>query len=901
MAVRKVRCPSSILSLAVVAAALEASSAHAQSLRPNILFIFDTSGSMLENSAGAWVGENTNICPGGGTSRIFNLKAALASALTQVGTDEANFGLMSFPTQPFQPVAYPAMCMPGTVMNNTNPNCSGWCRTAAQNNGTTGHYQPTPAKAGRLQGCDLSTHTNETTYGPWFTTAGNEVLRVGVTTAAGVMTPLASNYDPADANIPAIYKWIDNFEFPVGIGPVTDPELHGNSYTPLGRSLFYARMYFDNLVKPLDPRAACRKNVVVLITDGDETCDTTPPAQASFNLANCTGGGTYSPFHPVKQACDLFRTSTVKTYMITDSGLTMNQLATADRIAAAGGSTAAIRVSLADANAAKSALVGIIAETVPPVEVCNGLDDNCNGQIDEGVKNMCPLDLSGSLKHCAVEIANCLDDDCDGLIDEGFPPNACGQGAGCPIPAEICDGIDNNCNGDVDEGFDVGGSCNNGLTGSCRRIGVKECAADKTDKKGVCNLSGAPIATEVCNNIDDDCNGMVDDGLGPAQGVGVDCGIQGQGCNKGVTKCVGGKIICDSTAQPMVETCNGKDDDCNGLIDDGVFPGVGDSCLCTGLTQAQVDAGGQCRAGKKVCKGVEGIKCDGCVLPQPEICNGKDDDCDGVGDNMAMCPSGSGCREGACDPLCRPGEFPCSPGYDCVQSYCVPNRCKSVRCNADKKCDNGTGSCVDLCYKVSCLSGQTCMRGACVDCSNSSLLACPTGQLCVNRQCVKDKCAGVQCGGNEYCSSGKCVALDCPACGAGEKCVGGQCLPFNCSGVVCAGFEYCDYATGACKPDLCAAKTCPFCAPATGECTPDPCANVGCPQNGCWTCETTPGGEPFCKFGETCGHVKTEAGNAGGGCACAIGDGHPWSTEFGATALAGLALLIARRRRSRSR
>src|SRR6185295_7851596 len=109
-------------------------------------------------------------------------------------------------------------------------------------------------------------------------------------------------------------------------------------------------------------------------------------------------------------------------------------------------------------------------------------------------------------------------------------------------------------------------------------------------------LSGASVTPEVCNGIDDDCNGVIDDNLGPGQGVGVDCGIQGQGCNKGITRCMNGMITCDSSTQPTVETCNGRDDDCNGIIDDGVFPGVGTTCLCAGLTQAQVDSGGQCRA-----------------------------------------------------------------------------------------------------------------------------------------------------------------------------------------------------------------------------------------------------------------------------------------------------------------
>ncbi len=880
MTVRSMLRAVSIFPFVVAALMAGAETAHAQSLRPHVLFIFDTSGSMRENASGNNVGEGTNICTAGTTSRLYSLKSALRGALAQAGTDEANFGLMSF-AQTVSNTFGGGTCSLGHYASSPN-------RTMIMtpNRGST-DYQT---------GCLMSSNSVETTFGPWFNAGAAEVLRVGVTTAAPGVTPAAANYDPPDANIPGIYRWIDNVELPTANGPVTDPELHAAGYTPLGRSLFYAKMYFDGVVKPNDPRASCRQNVVVLVTDGEETCDqTTAPSTTMFNLTTCTGGPAFNPFHPVVQACQLFRQSNVKMYMITDSSLPAAELVTADRIAAAGGTTAAIRVSLADANLAKAALVGIIAETVPPTEICNGLDENCNGQIDEGVKNMCPLDLTATLKHCAVEIANCLDDDCDGLIDEGFPLNGCGQSAACPIPPEICDGLDNDCDGDIDEGFNVGAACNNGLMGACRRIGIYECSADKLSV--TCNLTGAPIATEICNGIDDDCNGMTDDGLGPDQGIGVDCGIQGQGCNKGITRCIGGKVVCEGAAQPTMESCNGRDDDCNGLIDDGVFPTVGDSCLCPPLTQAQVGVG-TCRAGRLVCKGLSGIQCDGCVLPQPEICNGRDDDCDGMADHMAMCPSGFGCREGACGLMCRGGEFPCPPGYDCVQSYCVPNRCRNVQCSTDMKCDNDTGSCVPLCYKVTCLSGQTCMGGACHDCSNSPLLACPAGQICLERQCVVDKCASVTCNADQYCSKGNCFDLECGAgCGPKQICIAGTCRPFGCDTVSCAQFvEYCDYATGTCRPNMCAAKTCPFCAQATGECTPDPCANVGCPTE-CYSCEVTPMGEPYCKPSTSCGRVRTLAGGKGGGCACDVGDGRSSAPGLGALALFGLMMFVGRRRR----
>ena len=883
-----------------------ASPARAQSLRPNIMFIFDTSGSMAENAAGTNVGEGTNICPNvGTTSRTYNLKQALRSALQQVGTDEANFGLMSFPL--VQGTTYDGAC----TVNN---------RLHIPSGHYTGGPQVTVTTPNRINdnknlannvfdvGCLMSTNTgNETAFGPWFSTGAGEVIRVGVTTAAPGAVPTAANYDPADGNIPEIYRWIDDVELPLAAGPVTDPELHALGLTPLGRSFFYARTYFDGLIKPNDPKASCRQNVVIMMTDGADTCDDNTAPDGSFNTTDCTGGGNYDYYHPVAQACRLFRTSGIRAYLVTDTGLSAAELATADRIANAGGTTAAIRVSLNDANAAKAAIVGIIASTVPPSEVCNGKDDNCNGQIDEGVSNMCPYDktnpnttdnlLGTAAKHCAVEVANCLDDNCNGQIDEGFPLNACGQGAGCPIPPEVCDGIDNNCNGDVDEGFDVGGACDNGLTGTCRRLGIKECSPDKM---GVTwNLGDAPVSPEICNGIDDDCNGMIDDG--PLPGVGVDCGIQGQGCTKGTTICMNGKIVCTATSNPQPEVCNGVDDDCNGIIDDGVFPGVGDACLCPGLTQAEVGQG-MCRAGRLVCKGMAGIVCDGCVLPQPEICDGKDNDCDGVGDNAAMCPTGFGCRDGACALLCRAGEFPCPPGYDCTDNYCVPNRCKNVTCSTDKKCDLATGSCVDLCYKVTCLSGQTCAAGKCLDCSNSADFACQPGQTCIGRQCVTDKCYGVNCDtAVEYCANGACIPITCsPACGANQRCFAGQCQASLCTGMTCGPGLYCDPQTGNCLPNMCAGKTCAYCAPATGECTTNPCGNVQCPL--CYACEVDPNGQPSClPQGDSCDALKVQTGNTGGGCACSVDDTHGASSAWASLLALGLfAQLVRRRRRHRA-
>src|SRR4029077_4410769 len=118
-------------------------------------------------------------------------------------------------------------------------------------------------------------------------------------------------------------------------------------------------------------------------------------------------------------------------------------------------------------------------------------------------------------KHCAVESCNCIDDDCDGMVDEGFAPNACGGACGCAVPAEKCDGLDNNCDGNIDEGFNVGVSCSNSGVGACKRGGILACNAAGTGT--VCDAPVIMPSPEICNNIDDNCDGMVDNG--PLPGV----------------------------------------------------------------------------------------------------------------------------------------------------------------------------------------------------------------------------------------------------------------------------------------------------------------------------------------------------------------------------------------------
>src|SRR5262249_26424184 len=136
---------------------------------------------------------------------------------------------------------------------------------------------------------------------------------------------------------------------------------------------------------------------------------------------------------------------------------------------------------------------------------------------------------------------------------------------------------------------------------------------------------------------------------------------------------------------------------------------------------------GQCKPGTMQCvpkaDGTAAMKCVGFVGPLPqEICNGLDDDCDGVADNMAICPSPTdACIEAKCEKPCAEGGFPGGFGFRCkdfpnIGRFCTPNPCDAITCDVGFPCNPETAMCEDLCKNVNCITPRKCVAGRCVDC-----------------------------------------------------------------------------------------------------------------------------------------------------------------------------------------
>ena len=194
-------------------------------------------------------------------------------------------------------------------------------------------------------------------------------------------------------------------------------------------------------------------------------------------------------------------------------------------------------------------------------EICNGFDDNCNLQTDEA---FVPEETTCGIGGCQrTGSTACV---------SGSVVNTCTPGA--PAPSDVtCNGVDDNCNSATDEGYvPVQSTCG---VGACLRNGVTSCVVGHE----LPNCTpGTPAATDAsCNNSDDNCNGSTDEEF---VSVPTSCGV-GACQRSGATMCVAGIVQNSCVAgSPTPELCDTVDNDCNGVTDNGFDVGAG----CTGAT-----------------------------------------------------------------------------------------------------------------------------------------------------------------------------------------------------------------------------------------------------------------------------------------------------------------------------
>ena len=241
---------------------------------------------------------------------------------------------------------------------------------------------------------------------------------------------------------------------------------------------------------------------------------------------------------------------------------------------------------------------------------CDGIDNDCNGKIDDGYKSRktttgkgkcaatCTTQCRGGMEVAACSggsrptgdadnTCNGVDDDCDGLVDEDFRGGTvtCGAGAcqstgtiTCRMGRKInscqpgngsgsdtsCNGVDDDCDGQIDEDF-VSSSTNCGV-GACQSTGSLTCAAGVETNSCVPGVP-APIDS-TCDGVDDDCDGFVDEDYSSSS---TTCGV-GVCTSTGATSCSGGAVSdsCVPGTPDPIETCgNNLDDDCDGAVDEG--------------------------------------------------------------------------------------------------------------------------------------------------------------------------------------------------------------------------------------------------------------------------------------------------------------------------------------------
>ncbi|MEM9189947.1 MAG: hypothetical protein AAGF12_12265 [Myxococcota bacterium] len=429
---------------------------------------------------------------------------------------------------------------------------------------------------------------------------------------------------------------------------------------------------------------------------------------------------------------------------------------------------------------------------------------------------------------------------------------------------------DDDCDGDVDEDcVCINGSTQSCYGGPMGTDGVGVCMRGTqtcvNNSFGPCVGSIEP-SEETCSNLgaDDDCDGTLDN-IADLGTVCIDAGAMGI-CREGNFACeVGMPALVCRTPMPQTETCNDLDDNCDGEVDDGFDKltdenncgdcgntcSTGQECCAGGCRDTDTDeqhcgaCGNACGVGLTCCGGdcVDTATTETSCGMCGNTCEAGRECCDSSCSNTqtdplhcGMCGNACNAGENCCGGTCSTVSCACAAcmagGGTCCGDMCIDTQTDEANCGM---CGNMCGATEECSSGLCCAVGTVNCGGVCVDTTSDAAncgmcgMGCGVGETCCDSTCVDTAIDEGNCGGcgvpcaNTCCGS-SCVdtsadLANCGGCGmpCAGTCTAGTCCP--------PGTELCD---GACVDTSTSLLHCGMCTnPCAGTCMSGVCCAAG--------------------------------------------------------------------------